>query len=98
MLALSLIRDKDIILRELAGKAAPANAQYVLSFTSIIALHEIGFKLKDCTADLVIAASSLKEIENQADQIVSDNSREHVASMGVHDGQLYFIESSEEAK
>lgn len=97
-LALALLRDTDIVMRELAGETAPDNNQFILSFTSIIALHEIGFNLEECSADLTIAASSLKEIDIEAEQIVSEYSRDCVASMGVHNGQLYINESSEEAK
>lgn len=97
-LTLTLLRDTNIIMREFANKTIPDDNQFILSFTTIIALHELGFDIEDCPVDLLISASSLKEIDIEAEQIVSDNSREHVASMGVHDGQLYFNESSEEAK
>ena len=97
-LTLGLLRDNDIIMRELPQKYLPANGRYILSFTSIIALHEIGFIPDECSAELVISNSSLNEIEIKTEQMISENSREHVASMGIQDGQLYFIESSEEAK
>lgn len=97
-LTLALLRDTDIVMREFANKTIPDGNQFILSFTTIIALHELGFDLEGCSADLFISASSLKEIDIEVEQIVSDNSRERVASMGVHDGQLYFNESSEEAK
>ena len=97
-LTLALLRDTDIVMREFTNKTIPDGNQFILSFTTIIALHELGFDVEDCSADLLISASSLKEIDIEVEQIVSDNSRERVASMGVHDGQLYFNESSEEAK
>lgn len=97
-LTLGLLRDNDIIMRELLQKNVPANSRYILSFTSIIALHEMGFNVDECSANLVISSSSLNEIEIKAEQMIAENSREHVASMGVQDGQLFFAESSEEAK
>jgi hypothetical protein len=58
----------------------------------------MGFNVDECSANLVISSSSLNEIEIKAEQMIAENSREHVASMGVQDGQLFFAESSEEAK
>ena len=97
-LTLALLRDADVVMRELENKTIPEGNKFILSFTTIIALHELGFDVEDCSADLFISTSSLKEIDIEVEQIVSENSREHIASMRVHDGQLYFNESSEEAK
>ena len=93
-----MLRDSDIIIRESLQTSSPANTRYILSFTSIIALHEIGFNPEDFSVNLAISKSSLNEIDIETEQMISENSREHVASMGVKDGQLFFTESSEEMK
>ena len=95
---LALLRDSNIIMRELPPKSLSTNSRYILTFTSIIALHELGFIIDDCSATPLISSSSQNEIEINSEQMISENSRELVASMGVQDGQLLFTESSEELK
>ena len=97
-LTIALLRDPNIIMRELLANSPILPKSYVLSFSTIVALHEIGFDLEGCSGDLSTAASCLKEIDIEAEEIVSEYSRNIVATIGVQNGQLFFNESSEEDK
>lgn len=97
-LTMVLLRDTNIIMRELTVNNLSNIPRFVLSFTTIVALHEIGFNIDSCSYNLSTSASCIKEIDIEAEEIISEYSRDIVATIGVQNGQLYLSESSDDDK
>lgn len=93
-----LISDPTIVYRELFNPNYERRDQFVLSSAALVSLYKIGFDIKDSTVSIVIPEALCQALLEETNKVIAGNNQEHVASMGVIDGQLFFRESTEEEK
>ena len=93
-----LIEDSSIVFRESLGKEDSQSKGYVLSTAAAVALLYIGFIPGSVTADLVIPSTLKRLVSEDADKAIAEYGRDTVASMGVLNGKLYFMEATEKEK
>lgn len=94
----AMINNPDFIIRELVNSRKNCDGKYILSFTSLIVLHEIGVDMQKTGIDVVIPESTQREISVEADQIISESNQDIVAAMELVGDKIYIDESSEEEK
>lgn len=96
---MSLVKDKDIIIRELYGVDSVHGEKYILSFAATIILYMIGVETKLLNEKKVIIPESLKRtIKGMCSEIIDENDKEHVSAMGVVEDHLYLNVTSDEEK
>lgn len=89
MFVQAMFEDKGIFIREAQSEATNGDV-YVLSFTSLILLYEIGVPvdvIKDNST--YITESTLLQIKTDALKIINEYDRDTVSSIGVFDGNLF---------
>lgn len=93
----TFIQDKSILYREAFGSINTAD-KYILSVAALVILKKVGFNPCSENKPIVIPTTLNRIVSDDKNIVISDNNREHVASMGIHNGQLYFIEKSDDTK
>lgn len=93
-----LIADPTIVYRELFNPSNERRDKFVLSSAALVSLYKIGFDIKDSTVSIIVPEALNQTLLEETNNVIAGNNREHVASMGVIDGQLFFRESTEEEK
>lgn len=92
-----MMQDPSVFIREISTQHYRTE-DYILSIAAVIALKRIDFDIERFKERVSIASSLQKLIYDDTDIAINDNNREHVASMGVENGQLYYLETSDEVK
>ncbi|MGM9587324.1 MAG: Fic/DOC family protein [Candidatus Limivicinus sp.] len=94
----TFIEDPKIIFRENYIEPPSLCNEYVLTTAALVALYKIGLfpACKDIT--IVIPNTLYRTICDETERIVQENNREITAVIGIQDGQLYLVESSEDEK
>ncbi|WP_313185446.1 hypothetical protein [Lacrimispora sp.] len=99
-LILALLEEKSIIIRELIVPLKDLKSDgYILSFSAIVMLYKLGVPVSLLyDKNVVVSESAKQEVKEESEIIVNGNNREHVSSMGVHNGQIFIQVSTEEEK
>lgn len=98
-LVLTVIEEKSIIFREIINLNNVSGNKFILSFAAMVALYKLNFPIEKIdNRDIYITESTLNEILEETDDIISRYKQEHVATMGKVDGEVFFQESVEEEK
>jgi hypothetical protein len=99
-LILALLEERSIFIRELIVPNEVLKSDgYILSFSAIVMLYKLGVPVSLLQEkNVVIPESAMQEVKEESDRIINDNNREHVSSMGVHNGQIFIQVSTEEEK
>ena len=94
----ALIEDSTIVFRELFNPDSTQGDRFILSSAALVALNKIGFDSKDTSTPIIIPEALSQTLIDETNKVIAENHREHVAALGVVDGQIYFRESTEEEK
>ena len=93
-----IIEDPTVVYRELFNPNCERSDRFILSSAAFVALYKIGFNSKDTIASVIVPEALKQTLLDETSRVIAENNREHVASMGVIEGQLVFQESAEEEK
>lgn len=95
-LVYSVFDDEGMIYREYNSTSKGEANSYILSSSAAVVLYKLGWKNK--SAQVFIPAVLNNIIKEDTNAVIYTNNKEHVSSMGMIEGQLYFNDSSEEQK
>lgn len=93
-----MINDPSIIYRELLGRSRQDVKGYVLSVAALVALKKLNYIPNEQRYCVVIPSSLSAIVLDELNSVIAENKKDTVASMGVNEGNLYFVEASEEQK
>ena len=94
----TFIEDPKIIFRENYIEPPSLCNEYVLTTAALVALYKIGLFPAREDITIVIPNTLYRAICDETERIVQENNREITAVIGIQDGQLYLVESSEDEK
>jgi len=93
-----IIDDSTVVFREGIIEPKHSESKYILTSSALVALYKIGTQPSFGNMEVFIPTSLYRTICDETEQIVQNNNRDTVAGMGVCNGQLYFVESTEDEK
>lgn len=94
----AMILEPSILFRECIVQNTNSTEVFVFSFSSIVALFCIGFPIEGLDSGAFITDSLHQIVKSDKLEIISNNSRDVVASLRIIENQPIVIESSEEQK
>ena len=98
-LIMTLVQSEDIIVRERYDEDLIRGQQFVLSFAAVIMLYMIGVKPEFLKERQVFVPESMRNtILTMCTDIINENDKEHVSSLGVREKRLYMNVVSESEK
>lgn len=98
-LLIAFIQDKDIIIRELYNVECTKGDSYILTFASTVMLYMLGVHPKElCEKSVNIPASLKSSIINMCTEIIDDNDKENVSSIGIVEDHLFMNVVTEQEK
>lgn len=98
-LIMTLVQSEDIIVRERYDEDLIRGQQFVLSFAAVIMLYMIGVKPEFLKERQVFVPESMRNtILTMCTDIINENDKEHVSSIGVREKRLYMNVVSESEK
>ena len=98
MFVQAMFEDPNIFIREAQSKASSGDS-YIMSFTSLILLYELGVPVEVVkNNNAYITESTLLQIKTDALKIINEYDRDTVSSIGVIDGNLSLNVVDEEHK
>ena len=98
-LIMTLVQSEDIIVRERYDEDLIRGQQFVLSFAAVIMLYMIGVKPEFLKERQVFVPESMRNtILTMCTDIINENDKEHVSSLGGREKRLYMNVVSESEK
>lgn len=94
----AVLDDSNVIFRESLIDTNPSDSRFVLTSSALVALYKIETQPTFSDIEVFIPNSLFRTVCDETEEAIQNNNRETVAGMGVYNGQLYLIESSEEKK
>lgn len=94
----AMLVDKTILYRESADTTSQQYGDYIFSYAALVILYKLGWNCSSKKSKYAIPSTMKKVISDEAEEIIRENNKDHVAFMGVKNEQLYLVESTEEEK
>lgn len=94
----AMIVDKTILYRESADTTLQQYGDYIFSYAALVILYKLGWNCSSKETKYAIPSTMKKVISDEAEEIIRENNKDHVAFMGVKNEQFYLVESTEEEK
>lgn len=91
-----IVEDPSVVVREyVLPIREDGGREFVITYTALVVLHQLGIDLQKFRNRIIIPSSVVVEAQREADKILKTNSRDIVASLGVRDEQVQFIQPTE---
>lgn len=98
-LIILFLQDPNIIIRELYNPPYVSGKQYILTFAATVMLYMLGVSIEHLNENKVVITSSLQnELVSKCIEIIDDNDKDTVSSIGVVQDSLFVNVASEEEK
>ena len=97
-LVMEFIKDENIIIRELINPRDVFGEKYVLTFTATIMLYMLGVDYAYLDNNVVIPNSLFNEMQQKCEDIIDQNNKDIVSSIGIIQDHLYVNTLSEDEK
>lgn len=93
------IYDDKFIYREINSNNKIDDVDYILSYSALCILHKLGWKNEADMKNKVVIPEVLKSVISiETDKVKQEYNKEHVATLGVNDGKVFFVEEDEASK
>lgn len=92
-----IMEDPSIPVREYVIPLAENVKEYVITYTALVGLHQLGIDLQNLCGKIIVPKSVAIEAQDEADTILQRNSKDVVASLGVQGEQVQIFQPPEEA-
>lgn len=94
----AIYEDENIIFREVNSNNRGVESNYILSYSALCVLHKLGWKNGNDGTKVVVPEVLKNVISFETDEVKLENNKEHVASLGVNEGQVFYVEEDELSK
>ena len=91
-----IMADPSVPVREYVFPPLEDSEEYVITYTALVVLHQLGIDLQNLRSKSIIPSSVAAEAQYEADVILQRNSKDVVASLGVQDEQVQVFQPPEE--
>lgn len=93
------IYDEKFIYREINSNNVSDGRGVILSYSALCILHKLGWKNEEEIKNKVVIPEVLKSVISfETDKVKQEYNKEHVATLGVNEGQVFFVEENETSK
>lgn len=93
-----MLVDKTILYRESVDNIPQQYGNYIFSYAALVILYKLGWSYSSDKSKYAIPSTMKKEIFAEVEEIIRENTKDHVTFMEVRNEQLYFVESTENEK
>lgn len=93
-----MLVDKTILYRESVDNIPQQYGNYIFLYAALVILYKLGWSYSSDKSKYAIPSTMKKEIFAEVEEIIRENTKDHVTFMEVRNEQLYFVESTENEK
>ena len=94
----AVFNDPQIVYRENSSIVHSDSESFVLSYAAMIVLYKLCWTIGEDSPSIVIPKALNSIVNEETNAVINSNNSDHVASMGIKEGNLVFSESQEDFK